>query len=170
MRKKLLRCLSVSVSWVVVLGAAAAAGTSDERLITAAQHKDVETIRALLKAGVDVNAKRADGVTALHWAAHWDDGATADLLLRAGADVNAGEGQGVTPLILACENASDAMAARLLAAGANPNTPSMASESVLARGSAELRKKSSESSATTSMTSVPVRLGPESIRHQQTAR
>ena len=44
---------------------------------------------ALLKTPIDVNARQADGATALHWAAHWDDLQVADALIRAGARVNA---------------------------------------------------------------------------------
>ena len=123
MRKKLSFDLMVVVWLVLSVAAAGQAPAGDLRLVTAAQNKEVDTIRALLKAGVDVNARRPDGVTALHWAAHWGDVVTADVLLRAGADVNAGEGRGVTPLILACEHANEAMVARLLAAGGNPVTP-----------------------------------------------
>lgn len=99
----------------------AAAAPSDERLIDAAAAQQKEIIRDLLKKGVDANARRADGVTALLWAAHWDDLASADLLLRAGAKVNMSDDHGVTPLARACENASEAMVTRLLTAGADPN-------------------------------------------------
>ena len=123
MRKKLTLDLMVVMWLVLSVAAAAQAPAGDLRLVTAAQNREVDTIRTLLKAGVDANTRRPDGVTALHWAAHWGDVVTADVLLRAGADVNAGEGRGVTPLILACEHANEAMVARLLAAGGNPITP-----------------------------------------------
>ena len=61
--------------------------------------------RALLKERVNVNTARADGSTALLWAAHWNDLEMVDLLLRAGADVNAADDHGVTPLARAAENA-----------------------------------------------------------------
>ena len=91
------------------------------RLVQAAADKDRDAVRALLAKKIDVNAARADGATALLWAAHWDDLEMADLLLRAGAKVNAADDYGVTPLARACENASEAMVARLLDAGAKPN-------------------------------------------------
>ena len=100
----------------------AAAPAADLRLVEAMAERDSTRMRVLLAdEGLDVNAARADGATALLWAAHWDDGAAVELLLGAGADVNAADDHGVTPLARACENASTSMVERLLAAGANPN-------------------------------------------------
>ena len=107
--------------WLVSLVSVGMAAGPDLRLVAAARERNTQAVRALLTEGVDVNTARADGATALIWAAHWDEIDVVDLLLRAGADVNAAEGQGVTPLALACENASAAMVAKLLSAGANPN-------------------------------------------------
>ena len=42
-------------------------------------------VHRLLARKADVNAPQADGTTALHWAARWDDLETAGLLIRAGA-------------------------------------------------------------------------------------
>jgi len=108
------------VSLVLARGIALAAGP-DLRLVRAAADQDTQLVRVLLEDGIDINVSRADGVTALLWAAHWDDHETVDLLLRAGADVNAAEDHGVTPLARACENASVRMTQRLLSAGADPN-------------------------------------------------
>ena len=105
---------------VVAAGLATAAG-QDLRLVSAAAEQDTQAVRALLDEGVDVNTPRADGATALLWAAHWDDLDTVDLLLRAGADVKAADDHGVTPLERAAENASTAMVEKLLAAGASAN-------------------------------------------------
>ena len=105
---------------LVAVGTAAAAN-ADLRLVNAAKARDADAVRALLDAGIDVDAARADGVTALLWAAHWDDLAIADLLVRAGADVTAADDHGVTPIERAAENASLAMVEKLLAAGGDPN-------------------------------------------------
>ena len=114
--------LAGSLLFPLVLGVSpAAAAEPDLRLVNAAAAQDTQAVRALLHAAVAVNTARADGVTALLWAAHWDDLDTADLLLRAGADVNVAEDHGVTPLARACENASATMIEMLLAAGADPN-------------------------------------------------
>ena len=90
-------------------------------LVTAAAEQDGAAVRALVAAGAAVNAARADGATALLYAAHWDDLESAALLLRAGARVDAADDHGVTPLARACENVSLRMVELLLAAGADPN-------------------------------------------------
>ena len=102
---------------IPVVGAAA---EPDLRLVTAAEQQHTQGVRDLVRDGVDVNTPTADGVTALLWAAHWDDREIVVLLLRAGADVNAAEDHGLTPLAMACENASATMVDTLLAAGADP--------------------------------------------------
>lgn len=94
---------------------------SDLRLVEAAKRRDGAAIRLLLERGVDANAPQADGATALHWAAHWDDVETADLLIRSGARVDAANEIGATPLFLACENGNAAIVRLLLTDGANPN-------------------------------------------------
>ena len=100
-------CCAVVLLWAVS-STTAASGVAD-----AAMNRDVAAVRSLLQQKADVNAPQADGATALHWAAHWDDLETADLLVRAGAHVNAANELGVTPLSLACGNANAAMVARL---------------------------------------------------------
>ncbi len=90
-----------------------------------------EAARSLLQEPIDVNATQADGATALHWAAHWNDLEIADLLIRAGANANAANDYGVTPLSLACTNASAAMTEKLLNAGANPNATLPTGETAL---------------------------------------
>ena len=71
---------------------------------------------------------QADGATALHWAAHWDDVEMAALLLRAGARIDAANDFGVTPLLLASGNGRPAMIALLLEAGADPNLAAASGE------------------------------------------
>jgi len=112
------------LTWVFPLVAAAGLATAtgqDLRLVRAIAEQDGQAVRALLAEGVDVSTPRADGATALLWAAHWDDLDTVDLLLRAGADVQAADDHGVTPLARAAENASTVMVEKLLAAGASAN-------------------------------------------------
>ena len=114
--------VAAGASRAVAAGPRAAGGPADLGLVEAMAERDTARLRALLaEEGLDVNAARADGATALLWAAHWDDAEAVDLLLRAGADVNAADDHGVTPLARASENASAPMVERLLAAGADPN-------------------------------------------------
>ena len=110
--------VSVTVVVAGLMLAAGAASGQDVRLVDAVAAQDAQTVGALLDAGADVNASRADGATALLWAAHWDDADLAGRLIRAGADVNAADDHGVTPLERAAENARLPMVERLLAAGA----------------------------------------------------
>ena len=112
-----------AVLFVVAVGIVAgpAAAAPDLRLVDAAARQDLPALRTLLDAGADVDARRADGATALLWAAHWDDHEAVRLLLAAGADVNAADDHGVTPLVRAAENASSGLVATLLAAGADAN-------------------------------------------------
>ena len=122
------------VGWCLVLvlcGAASVAASVDRRLVQAAEARDDSAVRALLKAGVDVNAPQPDGATGLHWAAHWDDLETAALLIGAGAKVNAVNDFGVTPLVLACTNGSAAMVEMLLRAGASPHAALPSGETAL---------------------------------------
>jgi ankyrin repeat protein len=98
-----------------------AGAAPDLRLVTAAAEQDKAAIRALLKQRVDVNARRADGATALLWAVHFNDLETVYLLLKAGADVNAADDHGMTPLAQAVENNNPALVQRLLGAGSNAN-------------------------------------------------
>jgi ankyrin repeat protein len=120
MQKRLLGIVATGIGMLITAGTVLAA-EPDVRIVQAAADKDREAVRALLAKKADVNGARADGATALLWAAHWDDLEMADLLLRAGAKVNAADDYGVTALARASENASETMVARLLGAGADPN-------------------------------------------------
>src|ERR1051325_8893114 len=110
--------------WILIAPLAAltlVANTLDSRVADAAKKKDKVAIRTLVQQRADVNAPAADGDTALHWAAYWDDVETADLLIKAGANGNAANRYGVRPLSLACNGGSAAMVELLLNAKADPN-------------------------------------------------
>ena len=114
---KALACLTA----LITMSRIAIGAEPDRRLVNAEANRDTAAVRTLLKQGADVNGARADGSTALLWAAHWNDLEAVDLLLRAGANVNTADDLGVTPLNQASENTNVAMVERLLKAGANPN-------------------------------------------------
>ena len=67
---------------MLVLTGRAAAGADDPRIVDAMARQNREAVRALVKQGADVNSRAADGTTALHWAAHWDDLDAAAFLLK----------------------------------------------------------------------------------------
>jgi uncharacterized protein len=122
--RRFLRLIGV----VVISLEAAGAGPS---LIDAVKAGNRETVRALLRQRVDVNAAEGDGTTALHWAVRADDAETAQLLIRAGANVKAANRYHVTPLTLAATNGNAVLAQALLTAGADPNSVGADQETVL---------------------------------------
>ena len=83
-------------------------GAAAPPVVEAVKDGKIDTVRALLAQRADPNAAEADGTTALHWAAHFDNLAAADLLIKAGANARAANRYGATPLWLACINGSAA--------------------------------------------------------------
>ena len=85
---------------------------------------DVETVKALLAAGADPNARDVGGRTPLHgavWPPKTAAPAVVGALLEAGADPNARDVDGRTPLHLAAGfNDNPAVVGALLDAGADP--------------------------------------------------
>jgi ankyrin repeat protein len=106
---------------VLVSAAALGAAGTDLRLIEAAKKSDAAAVRTLVKQGLDVNARAADGATALHWAAYRDQAELVKLLIASKAAVNATNDLGVTPLWVAVGSRGTATVAALLAAGAKAN-------------------------------------------------
>ncbi len=116
--ERLIQCSLAAVMSV----ACYAATNGNTALVDAVKNQDAESVRALLKQHVDVNAPEADGTTALHWAAHWGDLETVDALLRDGANVTALNRYGATPLSEAVRIGGAPLIEKLLKAGADPNT------------------------------------------------
>ena len=75
--------------WVATAGTVAAPEAPVASVADAAMGGDVETLRALLEQGSDVNARFGDGMTGLHWAARNGNAAIAEVLIGAGADLEA---------------------------------------------------------------------------------
>jgi len=121
-------CTALAAALVL---AGAATALAETPLLEAARRDDGNRVAALLRGHPDVNAKAADGSTALHWAAHHDDVALARLLLRAGARAGSADDTGATPLFLACMNRSDVMVVLLLDAGADANAALINGETAL---------------------------------------
>ncbi|RPI56883.1 MAG: hypothetical protein EHM55_03775 [Acidobacteria bacterium] len=111
-----------SLAAAALMAAAVTLDAAAPPVVEAVKNGRIEAVRTLLAKRADPNAAEADGTTALHWAAHFDNLAAADLLIKSGANAGAANRYGVTPLWLACINGSAAMIERLLNAGADPNT------------------------------------------------
>ena len=113
------------------LGAQGPEPQARETAADAAERRDVDALRSVLKQGANPNTPQADGATALHWAVHWDEHDAVEMLIRAGAKPDAVNELGVFPLSLACANGSGAMVKRLIAAGASPRTALPGGETAL---------------------------------------
>lgn len=122
----------VLVVCALVFGLSPIAAAASAPVIDAVKRHDTTALRSILAAKTpDVNAKEADGSTALHWAVYGDDAEAAELLLRAGADPQPANRHGVTPLWLAGLNGNARVIELLLKAGASPNTAVPGGETVL---------------------------------------
>jgi ankyrin repeat protein len=125
------KTLAIPLMFFVLWTASALA--ADVRLIDVAKTGDQAAMRSLIQQHVDVNAREADGATALSWAAYKDDLEIASLLIAGGANANTANDYGATPLMLACANGSAGMVDKLLKAGANANTAVWTGETALMR-------------------------------------
>jgi ankyrin repeat protein len=119
------------IAIIALLAPLTVCAADDMRLIAAARDGDLQQVRFLLDSPVDVNSSKADGTSALHYAAHRDDLEIASALAKSGANANAANVYGVTPLALACTNRSTDMVDILLEGGADPNARLQSGESVL---------------------------------------
>lgn len=98
-------------------------GSGDETaLMIAARHGSLGIVRALLKAGADINARSKYGDTALTAATYFCHSQVVEFLLDHGADVNVKNyGYGSSPLMLAAECDDVTSVKALIKSGANVN-------------------------------------------------
>jgi ankyrin repeat protein len=87
----------------------------------AATNGSVEVLRLLAKAGADLNAADATGLTPLMSAAFMGHTEVVDLLLKAGAALEGRDEEGYTPLMFANNKGQPAVVRQLLTAGADAN-------------------------------------------------
>ncbi|MBY0494966.1 MAG: ankyrin repeat domain-containing protein [Cyanobacteria bacterium] len=111
---------SLGVLSLTVLLSAAIFAADGSPIANAAMNGDRDSVRALLKKGLDVNEAQGDGSTALHWAAIKGDAEMAKMLIFAGANVRATTRIGAyTPLYLAAKGGYSDVVAVLLTGGAD---------------------------------------------------
>jgi ankyrin repeat protein len=115
--------MSTNCACALFLLATVVSAATTPEVADAVSARNHDAVLALLQRHADVNAPQADGTTALHWAARWDDLETADLLLHAGADPKTANRDGATPMFLAAQNGNAAMIEKLLKAGVDANAP-----------------------------------------------
>jgi len=95
-----------AVWWLLLAVLPVVAAQSGGALFTAVQNEDRPAVAALLRQKIDVNAREADGATALAWAALRCNREIASLLVKAGANPNLTNEQGIGPLYIAITNGS----------------------------------------------------------------
>jgi ankyrin repeat protein len=126
------RIPSPKIFVALLLAGMAAAASADERtLLGAAEAGDRPTALALLREGVDVNARGPDGGTAVLWASYNGDLELVDKLVAAGADVNAKNDFGSFPLAEAAIAGNAPLIEKLLAAGAEVDAANAEGETPL---------------------------------------
>ena len=106
----------------LLVGAFFLPAVPDSPVADAAMRGEIETVRALLKEGADVNTAQGDGMTALHWAAENGDVEMTEMLIYAGGNIHAVTRLGdYTPLHLASKAGKALTAKTLLEAGSDTN-------------------------------------------------
>lgn len=118
--------LLVTATWVLI------GQENPYSLADAVQAQNDARISELLSnPSTEVNAPQVDGMTALHWAAHYNDEKLGKRLLKLGADASAKNRYHVTPLYLACVNGNANLARALLDQGADVGTTLFEGETLL---------------------------------------
>jgi ankyrin repeat protein len=116
-----MRNLVLKALCAVLLSAMAGTVLAQAEVAAAASRGDRAEIERLLKGGADVNARQADGATALQWAAYRGDAKLVEMLLQAGAKPGLANRNGATPLWLAATHGDAAVIEALLKGGADAN-------------------------------------------------
>jgi len=104
---------------VVLAGVCTAASVNRDAFLRAVQSGDGNAAAAMIQQGADVNAREANGTSALHWAVYHRDVALVKRLLAAGAKVAVVNDFGSSPMQEAAITGNKAVIKLLLDAGAN---------------------------------------------------
>jgi ankyrin repeat protein len=119
----------VALLALALFGTAAVA--AEQALLEAAEEGNHAAALAALDSGSDVNARGADGSTALIWAAYNGDAELVDRLLAAGADVNAKNEFGTSAITEAAIGGYADIVGALLKGGADADTTNPEGETPL---------------------------------------
>jgi ankyrin repeat protein len=107
----------------IALGVATAGDEAKRKaeleMIEAARWGKAADVAEAIEAGVDPDAKDADGISAIRWAAVEGNATVVEVLIDAGADVDSADPTGVTPLMMACRWAHMSTVRALVEAGAD---------------------------------------------------
>lgn len=107
------------VAIVVLAGVCTAASVNRDEFLRAVQSGNGNAAAAMIQQGADVNAREANGTTALHWAVYHQDVALVKRLLAAGAKVSVVNDFGSSPMQEAAITGNATVIRMLLDAGAN---------------------------------------------------
>jgi len=112
----------VSLITVVMINLSACTGNSNEELVQAVKKDNIETVRKLLEAGIDVNSKDNQyQSSALMWAAHEGHTDIMNLLIKNGANIDEQRSTGETALWFAAQKGQLEAIKILVNHGANIN-------------------------------------------------
>ena len=111
------------ISILVVMSSLLIGGCAEKKdpLFRATQDGEVNTVRALLDGGADINRRNETGLTPLILAAMKNHKELVQLLVDRGADANARNSKGETALTLAARDGHPEIAQTLLRKGADVN-------------------------------------------------
>ncbi|XP_068679361.1 E3 ubiquitin-protein ligase MIB1-like [Montipora capricornis] len=90
-------------------------------LQAASQNGHEETVRVLIRFGVDLEAEDKDGDRAIHHAAFGDESGVVEQLIKAGSDMNARNKRRQSPLHVAVNKGHTAVVTKLLGLGCHPS-------------------------------------------------
>lgn len=99
--------------------------TTDELLLNAITHDDVEAVSALIKNGVSADSPDDRGTIPLHYAVSRSNVDIIRLLITHGSNINTADKWGMTPLHIAASSGNGRVVSEILKAGANPNVSSL---------------------------------------------